>query len=117
MVDVLEDDLFGLSIEISAFCGGLYGAREAGESDLVSGSTEEGLVVAVEVVDVDGFGRFRGSWRVLSRLLSRVAVPGQAHFLFLRGLLRWHSGVCVAVRHVAAGRGDSRGRGVLLMGI
>ena len=52
---------------------------------------------------------------MLRRLLSRAAVPGQAHLLLFRGHLRWRSGVCVAVRHLAAGRGGARGLEVLLM--
>ena len=116
MVDVFEDDIV-LSAGVFSSCCGLYCTGETGESDPVVCSTEEDLVVAVEVVDVDSFWWFRGSWRVrvLSSLLSRAAVPGQAHLLLFRGLLCWRSGVCVAVRHLAAGRGSARGRGVLLM--
>ena len=54
MVDIFEDDIV-LSARIFASCAGLYCAGEAGESDLVVGSTEEDLVIAVKIVDVDSF--------------------------------------------------------------
>ena len=45
-----------LSARIFASCAGLYCAGEAGESELVVGSTEEDLVITVKIVDVDSFG-------------------------------------------------------------